>query len=769
MSTDEAAAEPRIEAPGQRSIAAHEIRDAYTGDLVLPAEALHTPERVTAAPGTSNLPPSPLCLGRQEELTWLRRALTDQRGGAITQSGTVHGLGGIGKSTLALHYAHRHRGDYTVIWWINAASPDEIETSLTTLTQTLVPGWAATAGRRAQVAWAMQWLAWHPGWLLVYDNVDNPADLDLYTGALHQGHHLATSRRTTGWPDTAPILPLGNLHPDDACVLLCRLVFKDTTPTPRQQADARTLTTELGHLPLAIKQAGAYLAQNRGISLDAYRRRLDTKLAKTAHGLDAKRTLARVWNVTLHILEQVDPLAVQVLHTAAWLAPDDIPHTLLTLPGTDPDDITEAIGTLAAYSMITTTETTLSIHRLVQTVLRTPQTSDPQQPQQFQGRDRAEQAVLLSLTPPPSQDSTTDGQWDTLTPHLIALAATTPQGHHNVPLTDAYNTTANRLHHQGHTARTIPLLEAVLARYEQALGDTHPDTLASRNNLASAYESAGDLERAIPLLEAVLTQRERVLGDTHPDTLASRDNLASTYQSAGDLGRAIPLHEATLTQREQALGDTHPDTLISRNNLAGAYESAGDLGRAIPLLEAVLTQREQALGHTHPDTLASRHNLAHTYQSAGDLERAIPLHEATLTQREQALGDTHPDTLNSRHNLASAYQAAGDLRQAIPLFEVTLAQREQALGDTHPSTLISRNNLASARQRGTCDRRSPCTRRPSPSASRPWATPTPTPCPAATTSPAPTSRRGTWNGRFPCTRRPSPSASGYWETPTRTP
>ncbi|MFE2418230.1 tetratricopeptide repeat protein [Streptomyces hokutonensis] len=608
----------------------------------------------------------------------------------------MHGLGGIGKSTLALHYAHRHRGDYTVIWWINAASPDEIETSLTTLTQTLVPGWAATAGRRAQVAWAMQWLAWHPGWLLVYDNVDNPADLDLYTGALHQGHHLATSRRTTGWPDTAPILPLGNLHPDDACILLCRLVFKDTTPTPRQQADARTLTTELGHLPLAIKQAGAYLAQNRGISLDAYRRRLDTKLAKTAHGLDAKRTLARVWNVTLHILEQVDPLAVQVLHTAAWLAPDDIPHTLLTLPGTDPDDITEAIGTLAAYSMITTTETTLSIHRLVQTVLRTPQTSDPQQPQQFQGRDRAEQAVLLSLTPPPSQDSTTDGQWDTLTPHLIALAATTPQGHHNVPLTDAYNTTANRLHHQGHTARTIPLLEAVLARYEQALGDTHPDTLSSRNNLASAYESAGDLGRAIPLLEAVLTQRERVLGDTHPDTLASRDNLASTYQSAGDLGRAIPLHEATLTQREQALGDTHPDTLISRNNLAGAYESAGDLGRAIPLLEAVLTQREQALGDTHPDTLASRHNLAHTYQAAGDLGRAIPLHEATLTQREQALGDTHPDTLNSRHNLASAYQAAGDLRQAIPLFEVTLAQREQALGDTHPDTLISRNNLASA-------------------------------------------------------------------------
>ncbi|MFJ4785909.1 tetratricopeptide repeat protein [Streptomyces sp. NPDC088794] len=752
MSAEEAVSGPRIAATGERSIGAQQIRDAYTGDVVLPAEALHAVERVTAAPGTSNLPPPPLCLGRQHDLAWLRHTLTDQREGAITQSGTVHGLGGVGKSTLALHYAHRYRGDYTLIWWIGAASPDEIETALTALTQTLVPAWASTAGRGAQVAWAKQWLAWHPGWLLVYDNVDNPDDLAPYTGALHQGHHLATSRRTIGWPDTAPTLALGNLHPDDATTLLCRLAFKDTTPNPRQGVEARALAADLGHLPLAIKQAGAYLAQNRGISLDAYRRRLGTKLAKTAHGFHAERTIARVWNVTLQVLEQADPMAVQVLHTAAWLAPDDIPHTLLTPPGADLDEIAEAIGALAAYSMINDTGTHVSVHRLVQTVLRGPLTTTANtQPSTCPpGRQRAERAVLHQLSPPPGRDGTSDTQWDTLIPHLVTLAATTPLGHHNNALTSAYNDAANRLHQQGHTARTIPLMEATLAQREQVLGNTHTDTLNCRNNLASAYLAAGNLGKAVPLLETTLTQREQVLGNTHPDTLNSRNNLAGAYQAAGDLGRAIPLLEATLAQREQVLGSTHPDTLISSSDLAGAYRVAGDLGRAIPLLEATLAQREQAFGDIHPQTLICRGNLANAYQAAGDLDRAIPLLEATLAQceqvlgnthphtftsrnnlastlfragdlgratslleatlaqREQVLGNTHPDTLTSRNNLGTVYQATGDLDRAIPLLEATLAQREQVLGNTHPDTLISRNNLAGAYQAaGDLDRALP--------------------------------------------------------------
>ncbi|WP_371598828.1 tetratricopeptide repeat protein [Streptomyces sp. NBC_00564] len=692
---------------GKQAIGAGSIGVAISGDnarvVMLPAEAVNWARTVEAPPGAGFLPESVsgVFVGREQELTDLRGMLAGGGSAAVVQSRVraIHGLGGVGKSTLALHYADRYRSAYTLVWWITAESPEAIVTALAGLAMRLCPQWAGTSEPDERTAWAITWLQAHPGWLLVFDNVEEPAHLRPYLGTLAGGHHLATSRKATGWHTLAPTMALGLLPLDEATDLLCTIAFPNLIPTAEQQAQAGRLAEVLGCLPLALEQAGAY-AYRTGIDLDTYRQSLGLVLDEDRDVFDPERTIARIWEKTLTAITRRDPLAVTLLHTMAWLAPNDIPRTFLAPLAPIPIALGNALGDLHAYNMIAFTDDRhgVSIHRLVQTVLRT-RTPDESEPDAYApGRAEAEQAVRQALpTPPDSPLPEATALWERLLPHALALAESTPAGTPaSVETADTYHQAAQYLNRQGRNAHTIPLRTATLAQSERVLGDSHPDTLTSRHNLALAYREAGDLGRAIPLLEATLTQYEQVLGDTHPHTLTSRNQLAFTYQAAGDLQRAIPLLEATLTQYEQVLGDTDPHTLTSRNNLAGAYRAAGDLERAIPLYETTLTQREQVLGDTHPDTLTSRNNLAGAYRAAGDLERAIPLYETTLTQYEQVLGDTHPDTLTSRNNLAGAYRAAGDLERAIPLYETTLTQYERVLGDTHPHTLGSRNNLAGA-------------------------------------------------------------------------
>ncbi|WP_344441047.1 tetratricopeptide repeat protein [Kitasatospora nipponensis] len=694
---------PSSSRPPERS-AMRRANSSGSGPAVGP---LHAARDVQAPPDISNLRLPEVLVGRAPELEALRIALTASSESAITQVGAVHGLGGVGKSTLARHYAYQYRGSYTLIWWINAATPAAIEGSLAELAVRLHPVWPTGATPREQAAWAHTWLHWHSGWLLIYDNVENPVDLAPYVGALNRGHHLATSRRVTGWPRTVHTLALGTLTIDDSADLLLRNIRGGgQEATAKQRQEARALAAELGCLPLALEQASAYLGQNVTVSIDEYRRRLFDQLDRTAEGarcesggpvggVDADRSVVRVWSQTMTALAERNPLAVNVLYTLAWLAPDDIPVTHLNRPGEDPGLLAEALGVLSAYSMVTLTPTTVSVHRLVQAVLRmtASQKHGSASNSLPNGRRDAEEAMVRALWPPDPANPRSR-PWLALLPHVIALAASRPPDHHDDVAIPLYAHGAHWLHRQAQHARAIPLDEAMLEYRGRVVGYAHASTVRTRSNLATAYRAAGDLNRAIALFEVTLLQREQMLGHSHRITLRSRNNLANSYHEVGDFQRAIALHELTLTQREHVLGKIHPDTLVSRNNLACAYHDAGDLGRAIELHELTLSRREEVLGDSHPDTLNSRNNLANSYRLAGDLGRAIPLHESALAQCERVLGDVHPATLNSRNNLACAYHDAGELGRALELHELTLAQREDVLGDAHPDTLASRSNVA---------------------------------------------------------------------------
>ncbi|MFC8999858.1 tetratricopeptide repeat protein, partial [Streptomyces rochei] len=559
-------------------------------------------------------------MGRGGELEELDAAL-EGVGVALVQA--VSGLGGIGKSTLAARWAATRAHGHVPVRWFTADSPAGVQQGLADLAVALQPLLARVLTVEALAEWGLQWLACHTGWLVVLDNVQDPADIAALVSRARGGRILITSRLTTGWgaAGASTVVRLDVLDPGDSLRLLTRIAVADHPS--RDMSGAAGLCEELGHLPLAVEQAGTYLAQNPFITPRAYReliaRQPGRMLGRGAVNTPAERTIARIWDVTLDRVSQIQPEAAGLLRVLAWFAPDHIPTPLL--PATEPgqnnqvggDGVWEAVGVLSAYGMLTVDPAagTVSVHRLVQAVARTPEPGHPHRA--LVQIDQARQHATSRLHAALPQDWNNPANWPlwrALLPHVEALAR------HADPGTDT-DTTARLLSRAGGFLKDQGTLHRAIAYFDRAhatcmrvLDEDHPHTLASRNNLAGAYRAAGDLTRAIPLYEQTLREQVRVLGEDHPHTLISRSNLAGACQEAGDLERAIPLFERTLRERVRVLGEDHPDTLTSVNNLAGAYETAGDLARSVPLYEQTLRERVRVLGEDHPDTLTSRNNLA---------------------------------------------------------------------------------------------------------------------------------------------------------------
>jgi len=491
---------------------------------VLPAEVFAPVTEVDVPPGLANLPERPgLFVGRAAELARLDAALAGP-GGVVVQA--VHGLGGIGKSTLATRWAANNAARHTLTWWITADSPAGIDAGLASLARGLQPALANVLPAEALRDRAAQWLASHRGWLMVLDNVSNPAEIAPLLAQAPTGRYLITSRRATGWHNLAETVNLDVLDPAEALDLLTRVL---APAGPRDLDGAMELCTELGFLPLAVEQAAAYIAQ-AGITPRKYLDLLEDYPADiyraTTEGGDTERTIARIWHVTLDRLAD-EPLAGQILRILAWYAPDAIPRTLLDGLA-NPPALISAIGHLAAYSMLTATPEAVTVHRLVQAVARTPEPDDRHRDCDAidTARQQAETQLAAAL---PDADPAHRPTWRTLLPHISALAS------RGSPDTDT-ETSASLFEgagvfalEQGQLTLAAEYYQRALTSLERLLGSDHPHTLVARHGLAVIYREAGDLGRAIPMLEQSLADYQRVLGDDHPMTMTAHNILATAH------------------------------------------------------------------------------------------------------------------------------------------------------------------------------------------------------------------------------------------------
>jgi tetratricopeptide (TPR) repeat protein len=646
----------------------------------------------------TNLPArNPDFAGRIAQLEKLHKTLAGGGQAAVVQAATVHGLGGIGKTQLALEYAYRYAVDYDVIWWVPSEQPAAIPGLLAGLAKRL--GIPEQADQAELLASLWDELRGRDRWLLVYDNAQRPRELKPYRPPGGTGRVLVTSRVSI-WERGTTALRLDVLNRDESVAFLRRRTGSDDNTTLAALAEA------LGDLPLALEQAAAYMDKSHTSPAHylALYREHGAELLARGEPLTTEETVATTWQVALDRLGTT-PGAQELLCLCAFLAPDDIPRAL---PGEHAEllpepldtivgrtlDYNEAIGALGGYSLVTVTEDALMVHRLVQSVIRA--SLNPAEQQHWTG---VAARLIKAAFPSGNIEVAAWPACAALLPHVLAVV-----DHGEALEVEAETIALLRMEagfylwSRGQYRQALTLHEQALAGRQRVLGGDHPDTLTTLNSVGWIRHLLGDLPGARDLLKQALDARQRVLGPDHPDTMNSMSRLAEILRALGDLPNALELHEQTLGARRRMLRPDHPDILNAMNNVASTLRDLGDLPRALELHQETLDARRRVLGGDHPDTLTTMNSLALTRRALGDLPGACDLFEQTLHARQRVLGDDHPGTLLTKSNLASTLRDLGDLPRALELHQQALDARQRMLGPDHPDTLASTNNLAELRR-----------------------------------------------------------------------
>ena len=691
--------------------------------------------------------------------------------------------GGTGKTQLAVEFTHALRSAHLVdvLIWVTAASQEA-----------LVAGFGQAAGaigagdpEADAYAAAHGFIAWltrtERSWALILDDLADLADLEGLWPSGPNGQIVITTRL----PGVAfghgahaaasglRVAPVSGFSRREALAYLSSRL----TDYADQRIEALDLAEDLDGLPIGLAQAAAVMNVNR-LSCQEYRAQFGERRAymsgRPVSGVSP--AVLATWSLAAECAHQLVPagLAWPSLALTAALDPHGIPGAVLTSPaacgflagrpssatGPDQNLARTAITNLARVGLVSIDPNnavrTVRMNRCVQAAVRAylpPADTDqvliaaadalvqtwPEPGSSRSSGPELDQALLdsaLSLRaaqegqggqggqPGPDAVPAHDALWQPEAHPLLfrlgrsledsglddsamrywqsMVAATTRRlGPVHAASLAARERLAVAFESAGRFGDAIAMFTGTLGDRERSDGPEHPDTIAARGRLAHAYADAGLPTEAVVLYEHMVADSSRQLGLGHPITLAARSGLAEAYQEAGRTRESLTAYQMLSVDTERLLGPRHPTTLAARDSLADAFLANGQAREAVDRYKSLLADYEAMNGRDHPDTIAARANLASAFRRSGKSKDAIAQYKRVLADRERIAGPDHPDTTAARANLAFAYRSAGQLREAIREYERTLADRERLQGPDHADTRTARCNLAAAYQQAS--------------------------------------------------------------------
>jgi hypothetical protein len=639
---------------------------------------------------------NPNFTGRVDLLDALRSQLTDRLTALLPH--TLHGLGGVGKTQVAVEYVWRYAGEYDLVWWVPAEQPALIRSSLAGLAARLdiQPG-EDLEKTLVAVHDALRTGRPYRRWLLVFDNADRPEDLDRFLSTPN-GHILITSRNRA-WSGVAETVEVDVFTRAESVELIRRRL----PDVPEEEADQ--LAESVGDLPLALEQAAAWMLAT-AMPVPEYLKLLAEQigaLLQESPPANYPLPVAATWGLAFDRLSQQAPAAVQLLELCSFLGSEPVSMRLLPmaryaslpspLDATVRDEIPlrRAVREISRYGLakVDPARNSIEIHRLVQAVLR-----DRLSAEQQAGYQQSVHELLAAANPgDPTDDPQIWSRHAELAPHVV------PAGLIESDSLDSHKVVLDQVRYLwviGDYKSSRQLAEHAYNDWHQRLGSDYEQTLVVGRFLGTALRSVGETEQARTLNQEIWTRSRETFGENHEHTLAVANSVGADLRWQGQWRQARELDEDNLERHRRVFGEDDPSTLNSANNLAVDLRLLCDFELARQLDEDTIERRRRVIGDEHPLTLYGMSNLSRNHYGLGNFQTALALQNASLPSHRARMGADHSDVMRATRVYTLTLRSLGQHEEAARIGTELADRSRRVLGDDHPDTLGALAALANS-------------------------------------------------------------------------